>query len=118
MNFQGRTVLVTGGTRGIGRGIVQVFARSGAQVAVNGTKIDLCKEAAEEADSLGGKGLAVPGDISKYESVRDIFKEVYDAFGELNYVSGFRRGSIYHGTVNKRDRWYRSALIEICILRQ
>jgi len=86
MNFQGRTVLVTGGTRGIGRGIVQVFATAGAQVAVNGTKIDLCKEAAEEADSLGGKGLAVPGDISKYESVRDIFKEVYDAFGELDIL--------------------------------
>ncbi len=86
MDFKGKTVLVTGGTRGIGRGIVRAFARWGAQVAVNGTKTDLCKEAAGEAGSLGGKGLAIPGDISKSDSVRDIFQKVYDEFGKLDIL--------------------------------
>ena len=86
MNFKGKTVLVTGGTRGIGRGVVRIFARSGARVAVNGTKAELCREAAEEAESLGGRGIAVPGDVSNTYSVQGIFQKVYDELGGLDVL--------------------------------
>jgi NAD(P)-dependent dehydrogenase (short-subunit alcohol dehydrogenase family) len=86
MDFTDTSVLVTGGTRGIGRGVVKAFARRGARVGVNGRNADLCREAAEEADSLGGKGIALPGDISNTNTVRDIFKRMYDAFGRLDVL--------------------------------
>ena len=109
MDFQGKSVLVTGGTRGIGRGVVQAFAAAGAQVAVNGTKKDLCREAAEEADSLGGKGIAVPGDVSKSDAVQEIFQNVYDAFGKLDILIN-NAGVIYvvDCTETTEEQWDRT----------
>jgi meso-butanediol dehydrogenase/(S,S)-butanediol dehydrogenase/diacetyl reductase len=86
MDFEDKVVLVTGSTRGIGRGIALAFAREGALVAVNGTKSDLCEKVADEVDSSGGKGLSVPGDISKTNVVKNIFQKVIGDFGRLDIL--------------------------------
>ncbi len=86
MNFQDKVVLVTGSTRGLGKGIAMAFAREGASVAINGTKEDLCGKVADEVKSAGGKGIAVPGDISDTKVVKSIFRQVFDKFDHLDIL--------------------------------
>ena len=59
-SIAGRTVVVTGGTRGIGKGIASVFARNGARVLISGRDSDVARAAAEELDALASK----PGEVS------------------------------------------------------
>jgi 3-oxoacyl-[acyl-carrier protein] reductase len=62
-SIAGRAVVVTGGTRGIGKGIASVFARSGARVLITGRDSDTARAAAEELSSSASTA-ADPGDVS------------------------------------------------------
>jgi meso-butanediol dehydrogenase/(S,S)-butanediol dehydrogenase/diacetyl reductase len=109
MTFKDKVVLVTGGTRGIGRGIALSFAREGARVAVNGTKSHLCEKVADEVGSSGGKGLPVPGDISNTDMVKNIFHRVIGDFGRLDILVN-NAGIIYvvDCTETTDDQWDRT----------
>jgi len=86
MRFKDRVVLVTGSTRGIGRGIAEAFSREGAIVAVNGSKAGLCDKVAEEIAATGGGSIAVPGDVSNSEAVKKIFTKITDEYGRLDIL--------------------------------
>jgi meso-butanediol dehydrogenase/(S,S)-butanediol dehydrogenase/diacetyl reductase len=86
MSFKAKVVLVTGSTRGIGRGIALAFAREGASVAVNGTKSDLCEKVAYEVNRSGGVGVSVPGDISNTDMVKKIFNKIIEDFGRIDIL--------------------------------
>jgi NAD(P)-dependent dehydrogenase (short-subunit alcohol dehydrogenase family) len=63
MNFSGKKILVTGGTRGIGRAAVEEFLRAGARVAVNGSSEASVAKTLAELDA-GDKAVAAPGNLS------------------------------------------------------
>jgi 3-oxoacyl-[acyl-carrier protein] reductase len=62
-SIAGRAVVVTGGTRGIGKGIAGVFARSGARVLITGRDSDTARAAADELNASASTA-ADPGDVS------------------------------------------------------
>ena len=63
--ISGRVVLVTGGSRGIGRAVSIGLGRSGARVAVNYAKDEAAAHATlEEIEAVGGSGGIYPGDVS------------------------------------------------------
>lgn len=84
--FEGRVAFVTGGSRGIGKGIVQLFAEEGAKVAF----IDLNEEAlAETTKELREKGYEVyskVANVTDAEQVDLAFKEVSDTFGSVDIL--------------------------------
>lgn len=84
--FDGRVAFVTGGSRGIGKGIVQLFAQEGAKVAF----IDLNEEAlADTTNELREKGYKVYSKIANVtdaEQVEQAFKEVKDTFGSVDIL--------------------------------
>ncbi len=84
--FDGRVAFVTGGSRGIGKGIVQLFAQEGAKVAF----IDLNEEAlAETTNELREKGYEVyskVANVTDAEQVEQAFKDVKDAFGSVDIL--------------------------------
>jgi glucose 1-dehydrogenase len=82
----GKTAIVTGSTRGIGKAIAIRYAREGANVVVSGTNADLCAEVAEAIRKEGGTALGVPCDISELEAIHHLYDRTLDAFGEINIV--------------------------------
>ena len=95
MDFTGKHVLVTGGSRGIGRAITTAFAARGARVAIN--YLSNGKAAEETVASLdGGPHLLVQGDISDPEAVRLMIETVTESFGALDIVINNAGVYLYH----------------------
>ncbi len=68
-SLQGRTALVTGGSRGIGRMIAEGFLAQGARVYISSRKAEVCFKTAEELSS-SGECIALPQDVSTVEGCR------------------------------------------------
>lgn len=87
MLLDGKSALVTGGSRGIGRAIAIKLAAKGAAVAINYAGN---AKAAEEVKSIieaaGGKAMIVQADVSNGESVDAMIKEVVDTFGGIDIL--------------------------------
>src|SRR5881296_4566412 len=85
MTFKGKHALVTGGSRGIGRGIALKLAESGARVAVHYYVNEAAaKETLERVRKHGADGFIVQADVSRVDDVRRIFAEVKQRFGTLD----------------------------------
>ena len=67
-SLKGRTALVTGGSRGIGRMIAEGYVRSGARVYISARKAEACDATAKELSALG-HCVSLPGDVSTLEGV-------------------------------------------------
>ncbi len=88
MKLEGKIALVTGAARGIGRGIAEVFAEHGADVAIN--DIDITGGAADDLVSWikakGRRSMAVPGDVSQRSSVESMINTVWDGLGHIDIL--------------------------------
>ncbi len=81
----GKSVLVTGASRGIGRGCALEMARAGANVAINyRSHPEEAEEAAAEARAFGVKAITLQGDVADRERVEAMVAETAAAFGRLD----------------------------------
>jgi 3-oxoacyl-[acyl-carrier protein] reductase len=81
------SVLVTGGSKGIGRGIAAVFAGAGANVAIAARSAPEIDSAVAELDTLGaGKVLGLTADVSDRSSCATMAASVIESFGGLDVV--------------------------------
>lgn len=85
--FAGKTVLVTGGSRGIGRAAALRLASEGARVGVNYVaRRDKADEVVREIAVTGGSAVAVQGDVTSPEQVRRMVQETRAAFGPIDML--------------------------------
>jgi 3-oxoacyl-[acyl-carrier protein] reductase len=83
--FHGRTALVTGGSRGIGRAVVAMLARAGADVAIGyRSRAAEAEAVATEARALGRRALTVGGDLADSAAVERMAARVAETFGRLD----------------------------------
>ena len=99
LNFEGKTVLVTGSTRGIGRAIAEEFAKHGANVVVSGTVEEKAQEVANLlAQNYGVKTLGVGMDVSNPQSVEEAFKKIHSTFEGIDILvnnAGITRDTLF-----------------------
>jgi NAD(P)-dependent dehydrogenase (short-subunit alcohol dehydrogenase family) len=85
-DVKGLNVVVTGGNRGIGRGITQAYAECGANVAILCRNYESGKQAVSEIEGLGGKHIAIQCDTSDYENVKAAAAKVFEFFGTVDVL--------------------------------
>jgi 3-oxoacyl-[acyl-carrier protein] reductase len=81
--------VVTGGTRGIGKGIASVFARNGARVLITGRDSDVARAAAEELDALAvdpGEVSFIQADVSSREDCRRVAANAIERLGGIDVL--------------------------------
>jgi len=88
MNFTGKTVIITGSTRGIGRSLALKFASLGANLVINGIPQEEAQglEVVKEIESIGAKAILCLGSVADMSEAQKIVDDAKAAFGTIDVV--------------------------------
>jgi 3-oxoacyl-[acyl-carrier protein] reductase len=86
VRLDGKVAIVTGASRGIGRGIAGRLASEGARVVLTARGADALRSAADGIESAGGTVLAIPGDAGVKADVEAMFNQVLNVWGGVDIV--------------------------------
>jgi NADP-dependent 3-hydroxy acid dehydrogenase YdfG len=100
--LEGKTAVITGASRGIGRACAIALAKEGANVVITARTAADLQELAQEVAALGVKALAVAADVSQQADVDRLSKEAHDAFGKVDILVN-NAGVGKNGTVSTLD---------------
>ena len=106
-SVRGRTAVVTGGSKGIGKGIARLFAKNGAKVMVVARGEDDAKKSCDEFNADGGGAKYCIADVSDWDDVQRVVKETVDTFGSLDILCAnagiFPQSKMAHMDVSEWD---------------
>lgn len=87
MLLEGKTALITGASRGIGRAIAETLAAQGAKVAINyAGNVKAAEEAKAAIEAAGGEAILVKADVSDPAAVQEMISTVTEAFGQIDIL--------------------------------
>jgi 3-oxoacyl-[acyl-carrier protein] reductase len=87
LNLKGKTAVVTGGSRGIGKAIAMKLAALGANIVINyNSNSASVDQVIKDIEELGVKAVKIQGDVSKFEDAEKIIKTAVSEFGSLDIL--------------------------------
>jgi NAD(P)-dependent dehydrogenase (short-subunit alcohol dehydrogenase family) len=95
--LDGKTALVTGASRGIGRAIALRMAEAGANVVVSSRTAEDCAAVVAEIEAAGGRAVAVPCNVSRLEALPGLVGAACDAFDRIDILVGNAAANPYYG---------------------
>lgn len=102
-SLKGKVAIVTGGGRGIGKGIALGLAKAGASVAITSRKINDLEATAGEITAFGGVALPVPSHLGKMEEIKKMVDTVMAKFGRVDILVNNAGASPAMGSVLDSD---------------
>ena len=121
MALRNRVALITGGTRGIGRGIAMRLAKEGARIAIGyRTNKNIAQNTLRQLQAAGADCVAVEADITSGGRCEQFVNTVTDRFGRLdiliNNVGDFRWGTLAEGSLDDWQDIFASNLMSVVFM--
>lgn len=85
-DLTGKTALITGSTKGIGKAIAEHMAQSGAHVIISSRKEDACREVASQIQQQGGLATPIPANISHEDQIQKLVQQINDTLGGVDIL--------------------------------
>jgi NAD(P)-dependent dehydrogenase (short-subunit alcohol dehydrogenase family) len=107
-DLTGKVAVVTGGSRGLGRSMVQAFAEAGADVVIASRKLDNCEKAAAEVeDTTGRTAVPVACHVGHWEDCGRLVDTVYERFGRVDvFVNNAGMSPLYDDLASITEELY------------
>jgi NAD(P)-dependent dehydrogenase (short-subunit alcohol dehydrogenase family) len=109
-DLTGRTAVVTGATRGLGRAFARAVAEAGADVVIGGRDADAAAEVEAELSELGRRSLVVLGDITERAALERIRDAAVDAFGAVDVLINNAGNCIHRPALEVTDEQWREVM--------
>ncbi len=121
--LENKTVLITGGSKGIGAQIAQTMAKEGAKVIINyNTDKANAEKIVSRIKEFGGKAIAIQADVTNKEAVKKLFTKSKEAFGPLttlvNNAGIYKFESIESITENEFHNHFRTNVLSVFLTIQ
>ena len=100
-DLKGKTAVITGSSRGIGKAIAVRMAQYGAKVMISSRKIDACNEVLEEIKALGGEAYAEECNISSKDALQNLCDVSYEKLGKVDILVLNAASNPYYGPLAK-----------------
>ncbi|MBQ0733215.1 3-oxoacyl-[acyl-carrier-protein] reductase [Aquimarina celericrescens] len=85
--LQGKTAIITGATRGIGKGIAEVFAQNGANIAFTySSSVEAAEQLEKELNDLGIKARGYQSNAADYDQAQELVKQVLEDFASIDVL--------------------------------
>jgi 3-oxoacyl-[acyl-carrier protein] reductase len=110
--LDGKTAIITGSARGIGRATAELFAAEGAQVTINDIDGDIAEQAAGE---IKGETVAVSGDLTKPGACDEVVQKAIDAFGKVDILIN-NAGYTWDGVAHRMTDEQFQAMLDIHLI--
>jgi NADP-dependent 3-hydroxy acid dehydrogenase YdfG len=93
--IQGKVVIVTGASSGIGESTAREFAMAGAITVLAARREDRLKRLEKEIEEMGGTALAVPTDLTDRDQITHLVQETLDRFGRIDILANIAGWAVY-----------------------
>ncbi len=85
-NIEGKVVVITGASSGLGEATARLLSAQGASVALGARRVDRLQSLADELTGRGGKALTLPTDVTHYDQVKKLVDAAVHAYGRIDVI--------------------------------
>jgi NAD(P)-dependent dehydrogenase (short-subunit alcohol dehydrogenase family) len=111
IDMTGKVVLITGGSRGLGRAMALGFAGAGADIIVASRRSEACEQVAREIEAQGRRALAYACHVGRWEACDALVDAAYARFGKIDVlINNAGKSPLYDRPVEISEKLYDSVL--------